>query len=97
MAGESTLQRKCLTYARSLRIIAHKVDSSSQRGFPDTLFVMPCGAVVFVEFKNPNKRGKLSKLQTHTINKLRENNAIVRVIDDFNEFKKLISEFVKQD
>lgn len=46
-----------------------KLDTSSERGMPDRLCILPYGQVMFVETKRP-KGGRLSKYQEHIIQKL---------------------------
>lgn len=43
-----------------------KLNTSSERGYPDRLCMLPGGYVVFVETKRP-KNGKLSKYQNHIL------------------------------
>lgn len=46
-----------------------KLNSSSERGMPDRLCIMPGGYIMFVETKRP-KGGKLSKYQNFIIEEL---------------------------
>ena len=62
-------------------MMAFKVQSVGQRGFPDCVLIGPRGAVVFVEVKHPNGRGRLSVQQIEIIEKLEQRNANIYVID----------------
>ena len=68
-----------------------KVDSSSQRGWPDLTLLLPCGQVLFVELKTPT--GRLSKLQQYTHDRIKENNGHVYTIRSVEALGTLISQF----
>lgn len=46
-----------------------KLNTLSERGFPDRLCILPGGHIMFVETKRP-KEGKVSKYQNHILNEL---------------------------
>lgn len=74
---ESDIQNAVVTYARSLRIIARKLNFGE--GWPDYLFLFG-GQVLFVEFK---KKGEApTALQTEMHNILRAEGFHVQVIND---------------
>ena len=88
---EKTLQQKVIQICKQHAILAVKVDSSSQRGWPDLTLLLPNGIVLFVELKTPT--GRLSKLQEHTHRRMKENNGNVHTIRDIDSFKSLIAQF----
>ena len=62
-------------------MMAFKVQSVGQRGFPDCVLIGQNGTVVFVEIKHPNGRGRLSVQQIEIIEKLEQHHANIYVID----------------
>lgn len=48
-----------------------KLNTSSERGFPDRLCILPGGYIIFVETKRP-KGGKVSKYQNHILKMLND-------------------------
>ena len=70
------------------------MESPSQAGWPD-LILMRDGIVAFWEVKNPNGKGRLSKLQLHTINEIKAHGGHVNVISSTDEadaaFEKLFN------
>lgn len=49
--------------------ICIKLDSSSEKGLPDRLCILPYGKVIFIETKRPQKN-KVSKYQNYVIEKI---------------------------
>ena len=86
---ERELQQKVLKYLKQQSIIAVKVDSTSTRGLPDLLVILPSGEVHFVEIKTPT--GKLSVHQQRIHQQLREQNANVHTIRSLEEVEKLFN------
>ena len=86
---ERELQQKVLKYLKQQSIIAVKVDSTSTRGLPDLLVILPSGEVHFVEIKTPT--GKLSVHQHRIHQQLREQNANVHTIRSLEEVEKLFN------
>jgi hypothetical protein len=87
---ERALQNKCIRKAKALGWLAYKFASPANRGVPDVIFIYD-GRVVFIEFKNPDGKGRLSALQKHTINLMRNNGAQVFVVDSEDHFNAIIS------
>ena len=83
--NERNFQRKCIAAARANGWLAYKFASPAHRGVPDCVFIKN-SEVVFVEFKRPDGKGKLSPLQEHTINDMRLHGARVLVIHSWEEF-----------
>ena len=86
---ERELQQKVLKYLKQQSILAVKVDSTSTRGLPDLLVILPSGEVHFVEIKTPT--GKLSVHQQRIHQQLREQNANVHTIRSLEEVEKLFN------
>ena len=89
--NERNFQRKCIAAARDNGWLAYKFASPAHRGVPDCLFIKN-SRVVFVEFKRPDGKGKLSKLQEHTIKDMRAHGALVYLIDNWVDFYALFIE-----
>lgn len=87
--SEKLLQSKCLKRARLNGWLCYKFSSPARRGVPDVIMIRE-GEVIFVEFKNPNGKGRLSKLQEVEILKLRTEGMDVVVIDNEEEFNALL-------
>ena len=81
MPTEKDLQGFLLKKARAAGMLAYKVESIGQRGFPDCVLISQDGRVVFVEVKHPNGRGRLSIHQLEIIEKLEQYGANIYVID----------------
>ncbi len=60
-----------------------KLNGLGFRGWPDRLFILPGGVVVFIEFKRVG--GKLTRLQGQIIRELKELGQRVFVCDDAND------------
>lgn len=83
--NERNFQRKCIAAAKENGWLAYKFASPAHRGVPDVIFIKDFD-VVFVEFKRPDGKGKLTKLQEHTIKDMRFHGARVQVIDSWEDF-----------
>jgi len=81
MATEKTLQvytvKKCTSYG----MLVYKFSSPSRAGVPDLLVVRPDGVCFFIEVKHPNKTGRLSVKQLHEIERLKNNNVQVYIVN----------------
>lgn len=88
--NESTFQKKCITHAKAHGWLAYKFSSPAHRGVPDVIFIRN-GEVIFIEFKHPNGKGKISPLQAHTIKEMKEESADVFVIWQWEKFLEIIS------
>ena len=88
MSTEKTLQAKCIKNAKRAGWLAYKFASPARRGVPDVMFITN-GAVVFVEFKHPNGKGRLSELQKVEIDRMIAHGASVYVIDSEERFNEL--------
>lgn len=78
MLRESAIETKVCEIAKRNGWLTFKFVSPAHRGVPDRIFIRE-GRIVFIEFKAPGKQP--TKLQAHTINKLREAGCEVWVCD----------------
>ena len=92
---EACLEKYAKNKFTKIGCLFYKFASPNKRGVPDDLIVCPNGQVIFIEFKNPNGTGKISKLQELQIKKLRDNKATVMVIDKVELVDELI-ELIKE-
>ena len=88
---ESAIQQKVMQKCMQRGILCVKVDSSSSRGLPDLLCILPNGTVLFVELKT--KTGKLSRLQEHMISKIEKNKGNVFVVRSVEQFEDLVASY----
>jgi len=77
---ESKIESKVCKYAQSKGWLVFKFVSPGNTGVPDRLFLKD-GKAVFVEFKAPSK--KISDQQNYVINKIRSQNFLVIILDNF--------------
>lgn len=85
---EKEIERKVCQFAKDNDILAYKFNSEQRRSVPDRLFVTKEGRVFFIEFKRLGKRP--TEAQDREINRIRERNIPVFVVDDVDEGKRLI-------
>lgn len=92
--NEAEFQKKCIAKARRRGWLVYKFASPSLRGVPDCIFIYRGkrkAEVIFIEFKNPNRRGRVSELQKRKIAELEDHNADVYVVDNMELFDEIIS------
>lgn len=77
-------------YAQRRGWFTFKVESPTFNGLPDRCYIR-AGRVVWIEWKRPG-RGEdgLSAIQVVRIREMREHGAEVYVLDDLEEFKRLM-------
>ncbi len=87
---EGKLQDKSIAYANKsgIRHIRLYFGPGIQTGWPDVIFLVPGGFPIFIEFKAPGKVP--TKKQEIKLGYLEDLEYAVFVIDDFNDFKKII-------
>lgn len=91
MPVESQIESKCRDYAILMGCLTYKFTSPARRNVPDRIFILPGGAVFFVEFK---RKGKLpTPAQKREANRLRAHGCTVFAINDVNSFKDMLDEF----
>lgn len=66
------------------------------KGIPDRLVIYK-GTSIFLEIKNPNKKGRVSAVQRYRINELIKNGARVLVVEDMQQVKDIIKELVENN
>ena len=92
---ESKLQEKCMKLAKVNNILARKIHSEGRRGWPDLVLIFPMTAVtVWVEMKNPNGKGRVSKLQNAEIRRIRGQGGIVYICNSYETFLKILDNHV---
>lgn len=77
MVLESSIEKSVVKYARDNGWLVLKIQHA--RGWPDRVFFKD-GKTLFIEFKAPN--GKLSKMQTIMIGKLKDSGMDVFIVND---------------
>ena len=96
MAGESNLQVKIRKRFELMGILVFKFRSPAQRGVPDLLLICD-GKTIYMELKNPNKKGRLSALQEVVIGEMRQHGAVVYVIDSLEgAYEVAVREFNRE-
>lgn len=89
MAGEANLENRCRKYAQQRGGELLKFKSPGNKGIHDRILLMPKGFVAFVEFKNPNKRGRMEPLQEYWQKRFTQLEIRTYIIDSFSDFKAL--------
>lgn len=80
---------------RKLKEIGATVYKLGQvKGIPDRLVIYK-GAYIFLEFKNPNKTGKVSSVQKYRIKELKDNGGCVFVVDDMRQVREIVDNLQK--
>ena len=85
MTLESDIQKKIINYLKKEGYLVVKTIVLNVSGYPD-IFAFKNGKTLFVEVKN--EKGKVSVLQQHRINSLRQQGfdvIISRSVEDFKE------------
>jgi len=95
MAGESKLEQAFRRRCRNEGIFERKLLSPSQTGFPDRVMIYN-KYVMFLEFKNPNRRGSLSAKQTNTMKAMLLAGADVREIVTYEDAKNAVDFILNQ-
>lgn len=94
MAGESNLHKKCREQAELHDVLFRKVKYEGRSGCPDVLLIFPKGTVVFVEMKNPNKKGSLRACQGRELGKIAQHNAHGYVCKSILTFMQILERFL---
>ena len=82
---EAELQKYFIRKLRAIGCLAYKFSSPSKTGVPDLIVIDTLGRTHYIEMKHPLGTGKLSKLQTLEIAKMRKQGAIVYVFSSVLE------------
>lgn len=91
--NEADLSRYIYDRATKMGCLVVKIDAS-HRGWPDRL-ILKNGKCMFIEVKNPNGTGKLSKIQEYMISKIKSKGVSVYVVDNKKYADDLIKEFTE--
>ena len=95
--SESKLQSECVKFAASCGILTRKIHAENKRGWPDLVLIFPVtGEAVWVEMKNPNKYGSLSKLQRRECNKIMAQNASAYICDSYDDFVIIVERHLRR-
>ena len=95
---ESKLQKSCVKLAKRNKVLAIKVHAEGKKGWPDLLLIFPInGKTVYVEMKNPNGKGVLSKLQEREIAKIHKQNASAYTCKSYDHFKTILKTHLSSD
>lgn len=82
-------------YARAKGLYVRKFQSENNRSVPDDIFGTPKGVVFFIEFKRPGKKPTPAQADEHEL--MRKKNLKVHVIDNVQEGKALIDQYLEDD
>jgi len=89
---EKVIEKKVCEYAKTKRMIVYKMNPLNNRGIPDRLFLTAKGNIFFIEFKQLGK--KPNENQTREIARLRANTIDVYVIDNVDDGKEVVDNYV---
>jgi hypothetical protein len=90
MAGEKRLQQAIVKELEKLGVLVYKFESPGRSGVPD-LLCLPAGTPAFmIEVKNPNGKGRLSKLQDYQIGKIRAQGVNVYVVESYERLDQVL-------
>ena len=92
MALEKKIEKKVCEYAQQHGFLTPKVTVTSERGWPDRLFIDPDGWMVFIEFKQEGK--PLQPIQIYRCEELTKRNVSVLVIDSIEQGKEYVDHLV---
>lgn len=87
---ERDIEAKACEWAKRQGWLVYKFVSPQKRGVPDRIFFRN-GVTHLIEFKSPT--GRLSRLQTVQIQRLREQNIAVSVCNSVDEVKSILGEY----
>ena len=89
---EKVIEDAVCRYARSKGFTAEKFSSPNVRAVPDRMMTAFPGLIFFIEFKAPGK--KVTPAQARDHERRRNNGFGVSVIDDIEEGKRVIDDWV---
>lgn len=95
---ERTLEKRCRAYARKKKWLLRKMNGLGFRSWCDRLLIPPPSKgveqpVLWIEFKRKNKEPTVSQEHHHLELRLRGQH--VHVVDDFDDFVRILKEFNK--
>lgn len=90
-ADEAELQAYCVAYAIRLEWLCWLVKRTNTRGVPDLYMAFFGSVSVWVEFKHPNGRGRVSMLQRRRLMELKERGIPAYVCASFEHFRTILA------
>ena len=87
---EKEIESAVKRYAESKRWITRKWTSPNHAFVPDQIFISPSGKVIFIEFKQTGKKPTSGQEREH--HRLRQNHAMVFVVDSVEGGKRVVDE-----
>lgn len=88
---ESNIEQYTTKIIKNKKGLCIKLNSTSLRGLPDRIVLLPKGIIFFIEFKAPNK--KANKLQLYTHRVLKSLGFDVYIIDSKEKAKEVLKEY----
>ncbi len=88
--NESAIEQHLVNGVKKLGGMCLKFTSPGRAGVPDRIILTATGKVIFAELKT--EKGRLTKLQTYTIEEMRKRGADVRVVKGLSEVRTLLEE-----
>ena len=79
LVKESKIEKDVVKWAEDNEVMVIKLNLHGRRGWPDRLFILPNGGIIWVEFKRPGEKPR--KLQDYIHGKLRKYKQDVYVAD----------------
>jgi len=90
---ERDIEKKVVTYAKSLGMLCYKFTSPACRSVPDRIFFTPSGVAFLIEFKRMGE--KPTPAQTVEILRIRAKRVSVFVVDNVAYGKKVLNSFAQ--
>lgn len=95
--SENTVKHQCKSLMRKLNVFHyHNYQTlGSYKGLSDTTALLNNGITLHIEFKKPG--GKQSEYQKEFQRNVERNNQVYLLIDNVEEFAKILNHYLKQD
>ncbi len=90
---ESKLEKDCIEFANANRCLFKKLQGVGWNGFPDRTLLVPGGGIYFFELKRKGKKPRPDQLNVHR--ELKRYGQSVFVVDDIEDFKKIVIGILK--
>jgi hypothetical protein len=85
---ERDVEKAVCDYAKAKGMLVYKFNSMNRAAVPDRLMISKTGRIWFAEFKRPGMKPTSAQYREH--DRLREQGAIVYVIDDIDYGKRIV-------
>ena len=89
--SEAQIEHEVCRWAIEHDWLAIKYTPKGDRGWPDRIFINPCGRHIWVEFKAPGKKPR--KLQDYRIRVLHDHNVLAVTFDNAEDAINYLSTF----